>query len=281
MIEKAARSGADEVILDLEDACAPTEKRASRSGVVDALQELDFGRSIRAVRVNGVRTKWCHADLVDLVARAGQLLDAIVVPKVEDASHVHFVVHLLAGLELEHEVAREIPLELQIESPAGAVNLREIAGAGERASVLAFGPGDYAASMGIEHMDIGMADARYPGHQWQWVMSEIAATARAKGLDAIDGPYADFGDRDGFCDSAIRSKLLGFGGKWCIHPAQIPWANETFTPTDEEAESARRVIAAYGEAVEQGRGAIQVDGKLVDEATRRVAESVLARALLA
>jgi citrate lyase beta subunit len=277
MMEKAAASAADQVFLDLEDACAPSEKEIARKQAVEALLVHDFGAKVRAIRVNGVTTRWCHADLVEVVTPAHDRLDAIVVPKIEDASHVHFVDHLLTGIEQAVGATRPIALELQIESPRGAVNVREIARASSRTEAIVFGPGDYAAALGIAQTEIGMIEPRYPGHQWHWVMSEIVAHARATGVQAVDGPYVDYTDRDGYVESALRAKLLGFDGKWCIHPNQIPWANEVFSPTAEEVAAARRVLDAYADAVGTGRGAISLDGKLVDEASRKVAERTVER----
>jgi citrate lyase subunit beta/citryl-CoA lyase len=278
MMEKAASSAADQVFFDLEDACAPTEKEGSRALVVRALQEHDFGDKLRAVRVNDVTTPWCHRDLLEVVTGAGHVLDAIIVPKVESASHVHFVDHLLNGLESALRLENQIRLELQIESPTSAINLREICSASKRIDAIVFGPGDYAASVGLAQLEIGMIDDRYPGHQWHWVMSEIVAHARAVSLQAIDGPYVDFGDEAGYRESAIRARLLGFDGKWCIHPNQIPWANEVFAPSAAEVGAARVVLEAYRTALSEGTGAIAVDGKLVDEASRKLAEATIARA---
>lgn len=278
MMEKAAASSADEVFLDLEDACAPSEKASSRALAVTALHAHEFRPRIRAVRVNDVTTPWCYRDIAEIVTDAGTYLDAIVVPKVEDASHVHFVDHLLNGLEREIGVERPVGLELQIESARGAVNLREICAASARIEAIVFGPGDYAADFGLAQPDIGMIDERYPGHQWHWVMSELAAHARAAGVQAIDGPYADFADERGYRESATRAKLLGFDGKWCIHPNQIPWANDVFAPTAEELEAARMILDAYDQALADGQGAIAVDGKLVDEASRKLAHATIARA---
>jgi citrate lyase beta subunit len=277
MMEKAAAGEADQVFLDLEDACAPSEKETARKQVVEALLAHDFGGKVRAIRVNGVTTRWCHADLAEVVTAVYDRLDAIVVPKVDDASHVHFVDHLLTGIEQAVGATRRIALELQIESPQGVVNLREIAQASTRTDAIVFGPGDYAAALGIAQNEIGMIERRYPGHQWHWVMSEIVAHAGAVGTQAIDGPYVDYSDRDGYVESALRAKLLGFDGKWCIHPNQIPWANDVFSPTAEEIAAAQLILDAYAEAVGSGRGAISLDGKLVDEASRTVAERTLER----
>ena len=276
-MEKAAASAADHVFFDLEDACAPSEKTRARALAVDALRSHDFGSKTRAVRVNGVTTPWCLRDILEVVTGASGFLDALIVPKVEKASEVHFVHHLLDGIELEVNATRPIRLEVLIESALGATNVREIARASDRIDALIFGPADYSASVGVPQGEIGEIDERYPGHQWHWVMSEIVAHARAAGLQAIDGPHADYAARASYETSAVRAKLLGFEGKWCIHPNQILWANEIFSPTPEELAAARRVVDAYAEALRTGHGAIAVDGKLVDEASRRMAEATLAR----
>jgi citrate lyase subunit beta / citryl-CoA lyase len=281
MMEKGAASGADQVFFDLEDACAPSEKVSARRSVVEALRTLSFGGTVRCVRINDVTTQWCHGDIVEIVSQAGAFLDCLVVPKVEDASHVHFVHHLLTGLEQELGLERRIGLELQIESPRGAVNVGEVSQASDRTETIIFGPGDYAASLGIAQFEIGMIDERYPGHQWHWVMSEIANHAHAGGVAAIDGPYVDFNDEDGYRESARRARLLGYHGKWCIHPNQIPWANDVFSPTAAEFQYARKVLEAYDEATRHGDGAIALDGKLVDEASRKMAEATVERAVAA
>ena len=278
MIEKAAGLPADQVMLDLEDACAPSEKKSARAAVVDALHTVDFSAKVRAVRINAVTTRWCYGDIVEIVRGAGAHLDVIVLPKVEHVSHVWFADHLLSGLEHDLGLEREIRLDLLIETAAGARDLPAIAQAGRRVDALVFGPGDYAASLGITQSAIGALERSYPGHQWHWAMSQIAACAHAVGAQPIDGAYGDFGDAAGCRETALQAKLLGFTGKWCIHPTQVAIANEVFTPSAEEVRAARRVLDAYDEAVRAGRGATDLDGGLVDDASRRLAEATLARA---
>lgn len=269
MSKAAAAVPADEVFLDLEDACAPSEKDAARSLAVQALTELDFGASLRSVRINDVSTPWCRADLDALAPIAGEQLQSIIVPKVEHPEDLHFVASRLG---------RPIDLQAQIETPKGVVNIKEITRASDRLVALIFGPGDYAAALGVPQQDIGMIDERYPGHQWHWVMSEIAVHARAAGLEAIDGPYVDFGDEAGYRQSALHARLLGFDGKWCIHPNQVPWANDSFSPDADELAKATEILDAYDAGLRAGLGAISVGGKLVDEASRKLAEATLARA---
>lgn len=277
MVEKAASSAADQVFVDLEDAVAPSEKKAARALVVESLNSLDFGAKVVVVRVNDVTTPFCHGDILELVSGAGAKLDCLMIPKVHDASHVHFVDHLLSGLEDDLGLTRPVGLELQIETPHGAIHLVGIANASKRTQTIVFGPGDYAVSLGVPQLELGMIDPDYPGHQWHWVMSEVANHARAVGAQAIDGPYVDFNDRDGYRESARRAKLLGYDGKWCIHPNQIEWANEVFTPSGDQYHYAERLLETYREATDAGRGAVVFDGKMIDEATRKMAERVAAR----
>jgi citrate lyase subunit beta/citryl-CoA lyase len=245
--------------------------------VVEALNGLDFGSKARVVRINDVTTPFAYGDVVEVVSGARENLDCVMIPKVRDASQVHFVDHLLSGLEADLGLDRRIGLELQIESAHGAVSLLEIARASTRTETIVFGPGDYAVDLGVPRFGLGMIDPDYPGHQWHWVMSEIVNHARAVGVQAIDGPYVDFSDQEGYLESARRARLLGFDGKWCIHPNQIDWANEAFSPTQEEYEYAECLLQAYKEATDAGVGAAVFDGKLIDEASRKLASQVAAR----
>jgi citrate lyase subunit beta/citryl-CoA lyase len=263
--------------MDLEDAVAPSKKKASRKVVIEALTSLDFGSKLRVVRINDVTTPFAYGDIVELISGAGHNLDCLMIPKVQDASQVHFVDHLMSGLEADLGLVRRIGLELLIESACGAVNLREIATASARTQAIIFGPGDYAVDLHVPRFALGMIDPEYPGHQWHWVMSSIVNHARAVGVQAIDGPYVDFSDQQGYLESARRAKLLGFDGKWCIHPNQIPWATEIFTPTQQEYDYAEGLLQAYEQATRAGIGAAVFDGKLIDEASRKLAVQVARR----
>jgi citrate lyase subunit beta/citryl-CoA lyase len=275
MIEKAVQLESDQIFFDLEDAVAPDHKREARRLVIDALNGLDFGSRVRVVRINDVTTPHAYGDIVELVTSAGPNLDCLLVPKVQSASHVHFVDHLLSGLEADLGLTRRIGLELLIESAQGAVNLAEIAMASSRTEVIVFGPGDYAVDLRIPRFNFGMIDPDYPGHQWHWVMSSIANYARAIGIQAIDGPYVDFSDEVGYSQSALRARLLGFEGKWCVHPNQVPWANVAFSPTEQEFAYAAGLLAVFEEAIAGGKGAAVYDGKLIDEASRKLAQSIV------
>ncbi len=222
MIQKARTLPADEVFFDLEDAVAPDEKNnATRGNVVDALRNTDWLAPTRVVRVNGVETPWCWHDITTIVAGGGAHLHCVMVPKVRDASHVHFVDCLLSQLEIEYDLEPGgIGLELQIETGHGSLKIEEIATASSRTETLIFGPGDYAANMGIPQLSVGAIEDRYPGDQWHYICSRIVTVARAFGLQAIDGPYAQFANDAGLTEVATRARLLGMDGKWAIHPTR-------------------------------------------------------------
>ena len=279
MLAKAAGLPADQVFLDLEDAVAPLEKTdATRENVVRALVDRTWAAATKAVRVNDVETRWCFRDIVYVVEGAGAALSCIMLPKVEDASHVHFVDHLLSGLESELGLSRRIGIEAQIESPRGLVNVERIAAASDRLETLIFGPGDYAASLGVPQLTVGEIERGYPGDQWHYVLSRIATTARAFGLQAIDGPYAQIRDPEGFREVARRSRLLGLDGKWALHPDQIGLCNEIYAPTPEEYERAVQLLEAYRQATEVDRvGAVMMGDEMIDEASRKMAEALVAR----
>jgi citrate lyase subunit beta/citryl-CoA lyase len=279
MLAKAATLAADEVFIDLEDAVTPLEKNdATRQQVVDALLGLEWRAGTRAVRVNDASTRWCFRDIAYVVERAAARLDCIILPKVETAGDVHFADRLLSQLELEIGGSRRIALEVQIESPRGLVNIESIAAASDRVETLIFGPGDFAASAGMPQLTVGAAEPDYGGDQWHYVLSRILTTARAFGLQAIDGPYAQIRDPEGFRVIARRSQLLGFDGKWALHPDQIELCNEIFSPAIADYERAERILDAYAKATgEGGRGAVVFEGEMIDEASRKMAEQVAAR----
>lgn len=277
MLAKAATTDADEIFLDLEDAVAPEEKTAARARVVDALNTHDYSGKTVAVRVNDAGSPYQYDDVIQVVRGAGAHLDTIVLPKVHHPGQVWFAEHLLTQLERDLGLTRRIGLELQIESGAGAVDLVDIARVTDRTEALVFGPGDYAADLGVAQVDLGAVERDYPGHQWHYVLSRLVTTARAVGADAIDGPYADFRDADGLRESAALARHLGLDGKWCIHPAQIAVVNEAFTPTPAQIDRARSLVAAYDDAVAQGRGSATFEGAMIDEASRKMAERIIAR----
>jgi len=283
MLEKAPRLGADIAMLDLEDAVAPDDKEQARRNVIDALREQDFSSCSTSVRINGLDTHYCYRDIVDVVEQAGEHVDTILIPKVSCAGDVHLVATLLTQIEAATGLQRRIGISVLIETAIGMVNLDEIAAAcPERMEAMVFGVADYAASIQSHTTSIGGIDPNYAvgpdlGDQWHYPLSRIAVTARAHGLRPIDGPYGDFTDPDGYIASARRAAVLGYEGKWAIHPSQIPLANEVFTPHEHLIERTHRIIAAMREAARDGKGAVSLDGRLIDAASIRMAENLLAK----
>jgi citrate lyase subunit beta/citryl-CoA lyase len=278
MCEKATRAGADLVFLDLEDACAPPAKEAARGTAVNALTELDWGTTVRAARINGLETEWCYGDIVELVTGARDKLEVIIVPKVRSARDVWWVDVLLTQLEAKLRLVRPIALEALIEEADGLLNVGEIARASPRLEALIFGAGDLSASL-RSRVDGNFDPAgEYPGDFWHAVRIQILTAARAANIDVIDSPYPAYRDLEGYRRSATQASLLGFDGKWAIHPAQVPVANAVFTPGPQEVADAKSMIDDYRRAEASGVGAVGRDGKLVDAALMRHAHNVLRRA---
>lgn len=276
MIEKAAASAADLVFLDLEDSVAPSQKAAARTRVAEALRALDWGKKTRAVRINAIDTPYAHEDVIEVVEKAGEELDLVIVPKVRAARDVWWVDVLLGQLEAKHRRRRPIALEVLIEEVQAMVDVAAIARSSPRLEALIFGPGDYSASQGIRIDEID----KYPGDVWHHARNQIVIAARAGGIEAVDGPYADLRKPDAYRTECLRARILGMTGKWAIHPSQIEIANEMFSPTAEEVERARRTCDAYAEAEAAGVGAIAFEGRLIDAASVRILRSVVERAAL-
>ena len=279
MLAKVPGLGADEVILDLEDAVAEDAKAPARAAVAAAARAGAGGATV-AVRVNAVDTPHCHRDVVAVMEAAGAAVQVIVLPKVDDPGHVHFADHLLSALE--HELglpAGGIGLEAQIETPQGLVNAEAIAAA-PRVEALVVGPGDLAASLGMPHTAIGAPVPDYPGDGWHHVLGRVVVAARAAGVQAVDGPWAVIDDEDGLVASARRSRGLGYDGKWSIHPRQIGPLNEVYGVPEAALAHARRVLDAHAAAAARGEGAASLDGEMIDEATRAMAARLVERARL-
>src|SRR5581483_10690607 len=257
MIEKALASNADVVFLDLEDAVAPNQKVEARGKVIRALKELDWGRKTR------------------------DFLDIIIIPKVKTARDVLWVDTLLTQIEMRLKRTRKIALECLIEEVEALINVEEIARATPRLEAIIFGPGDFSASQGVRMgKTIGGSITTYPVYIWHYARSKIVVAARAAGIDAIDGPYADFRNPDGYREEALRSATMGFVGKWAIHPSQIDIANEMFSPSQEEVDRARQLAAAYAKAEAEGLGAVTFDGVMIDAASVRIIRNVIEKANL-
>jgi citrate lyase subunit beta/citryl-CoA lyase len=281
MMAKGPTLAADQIFLDLEDSVAPKAKPAARDDVVSALRDQDWGEKTRVVRVNDCTTPWTLRDLEAVVVGAGSHLDAIMLPKVQDAGQVSFVDHVITQLEIEQGLPTGgIGLELQIENAQGLINARDILAVSRRTEALIFGPGDMAAALGMPSLTVGDIQPDYPGDHWHGVLFTILIHARNAGVQAIDGPYARIKDGDGFREVARRSRVLGFDGKWVLHPDQIEAANELFGVTLETFERAVDILDAYRSATTaaaDARGAVMFGDEMIDEASRKMAAVTVAR----
>jgi len=281
MIEKALGSNADVVFLDLEDAVAPNQKVEARGKVIEALKTLNWGKKTRAFRMNNIETEYAYGDVIEVVEKAGEHLDLIIIPKVKAARDVFWVDTLLTQIETRLKRKRKIALECLIEEVEALINVEEIARSSARLEAIIFGPGDFSASQGVRMgKTIGGSVTTYPGDIWHYASSKIVVAARAAGIDAIDGPYADFRNPDGYREEAIRSATMGFAGKWAIHPSQIELANEIYSPTADEVDRARKLEAAYAKAEAEGLGAVTFDGVMIDAASVRIIRNVIDKANL-
>jgi citrate lyase subunit beta/citryl-CoA lyase len=268
------------VCLDLEDSVPPSDKPAARDQIVQAFTTLDFGRRVRILRINSVETQFAYRDLVDVIEHAGPHIDLVMIPKVGAPRHVEFVDMLLGQISGIGGVRHQIGIEAQIETAAGFIHAREIAASSSRLEALVFGAGDYAASMHMPSAGIGERDehdAGYPGDRWHAVMHTIVAAARANGLRCMDGPYGAYTDAAGMERACRIARALGFDGKQCIHPSQVPMANAVFTPSDGELAAAAAVVRAYEQAHAEGRGASSHGGRMIDAASLRMARTIVER----
>jgi len=277
-VAKALASEAELVFLDLEDGVAPDARAEARRAAVAALLRDDWGSRLRAVRVNATASPWYYEDLIGVVEAAGSRLDLVILPKVEQPGDVYMTARLLEQIEARRGFGRPITIEAQIETARGMAQVEAIAASSRRLDALCFGPGDFAASIGAPILEIGGEAAGYPGHVWHAALSRIVVAARANGLQAIDGPYGAFRDAAGLERSAALARALGCDGKWAIHPDQLAPINAAFAPTPAELERARAIVERYGRAAgAEGRGAVALDGELIDAASLRMALRVLGR----
>jgi citrate lyase subunit beta / citryl-CoA lyase len=283
MLDKARGLPADMVFMDLEDAVAPLAKPDARKNIVAALNDGGWDGKVRVVRVNDLTTHWTYRDVIEVVEGAGSNLDCVMLPKVQGPEQVAWLDMTLTQIEktLGLDVGR-IGIEAQIENARGAMNIREIAQATPRLETLIFGPGDYAANMGVGQLVIGSISPEYPGDQWHWVLSQIVTAARAYGVQAIDGPYTDIKNTDEYRRLCLRARQVGYDGKWVLHPDQVGIANEVFAPSQNDFDDARRLLAAYEHATQvERKGAVMHEGQMIDEASRKIAEAVVARGVAA
>ena len=281
MMTKAAGLAVDHIFLDLEDAVAPAEKPSARGKIVEALNNLDFGNSVRCVRINDIETPWAYKDIIEVVTGAGENLDTIMIPKVKHAHEVKWVDILIHQIEQDIGLKQRIGIELLIEEVEGIQNVDEIATATPRLEAMVFGMGDYSASQGVDVKEaMSRGDSFYPLDIWHYQRQRVVIACRASGIDAVDGPFGNFRDPDSYEREATRAMVLGCVGKWAIHPAQVEIAQRVFSPTEEEVERARKIVQAYDAAVARGEGAAQVDDAMIDAASVRLVQNPLHKANL-
>lgn len=292
LFEKAAASAADIVFLDLEDAVAPDDKPQARRNIIQGLNELDWGRKTMMIRINGLDTHYMYRDVVDIV-EACPRLDMILIPKVGVAADVYAIDMLVTQVENAKGRSKRIGFEVLIETALGMANVEAIAQSSKRLEAMSFGVADYAASTrarttvigGVNRESVVLTDPDEQGNRqsfwtdpWHAAQTRMLVACRAYGLRPIDGPFGDFSDPDGFRAAARRAAVLGYEGKWAIHPSQVALANEVFTPTEAEVTKARRIKEAMAQAAKEGKGAVSLDGRLIDIASIRMAEALLAKA---
>src|SRR4051794_8698021 len=282
MLEKAQGLDVDEVFFDLEDAVAPDAKESARGNAVSAAREGDWSGKTVGIRVNDWTTQWTHRDVMDVIPAAGGHIDVVVLPKAESAAHVSALDLLLSQVEAAAglDVGR-IALEVQIESAQGLMNIAAIAAASARTQALVFGPADFMASVNMRSLVVGEQPVGYDvGDAYHFALMSILVAARANGLQAIDGPYLQIRDVDGFRRSASRSAALGYDGKWVLHPDQVSAGNEVFTPAQGDFEQAEAILAAYEHSTSAAgghRGAVMLGDEMIDEASRKMAMVVAAK----
>jgi malyl-CoA/(S)-citramalyl-CoA lyase len=292
LFEKAANSAADIIFLDVEDAVAPDDKEQARKNIISGLNEIDWGVKTMMIRINGLDTHYMYRDVVDIV-EACPRLDMILIPKVGVAADVYAIDMLVTQIETAKKRQKRIGFEVLIETALGMANVEAIAQSSRRLEAMSFGVADYAAStrarttvIGGVNVDYGVLTDKdskgerqyYWADQWHAAQTRMLVACRAYGLRPIDGPFGDFSDPDGFTAAAKRAAVLGYEGKWAIHPSQIDLANAVFTPSEAEVSKARRIMAAMADAAKAGKGAVSLDGRLIDIASIRMAEALLAKA---
>ena len=290
MFEKAAKSDVDVIFLDLEDAVAPDEKLQARKNIIKALNEIDWGTKSMSIRINGLDTHYMYRDIVDIVEQAGERLDLIMIPKVGTAADVYAVDMMVTQIEDAKGYKKRIGFEHIIETALGMQNVTEIAAASKRNESLHFGVADYAASTRARTTIIGGVNPDYSvltdpnedggrdihwGDMWHYALARMVVAARANGLRPIDGPFGDFSDPAGYRAAAKRAAVLGCEGKWAIHPSQVAFANEVMSPSEGEVDRANRILSAMADAEAAGKGAVSLDGRLIDYASIRQAEVLI------
>jgi len=279
---KASQRDVDVIMLDLEDSVPMEAKESARTRVIQSIHTLDWQGTTVTVRINGLDTSFGYRDLLEVVEASGPRIEALVVPKVNHPGDIHFVSRMLDGIEAAKRFSSRINIEAIIESAEGLEQVSQIAKASDRLIALVFGIVDYSASIGARLASISghgeKEEEIYPGHRWNFEMSRIVMAAKAHGLLAIDAPYGNFKDPTGLQRSAALACALGYDGKWAIHPDQIDIINQVFSPSKEDVDRAIKVLAAHKEAQKKGLGAVAVEGRMVDQATVRLARQLYEQA---
>ncbi|MEV4806582.1 CoA ester lyase [Nonomuraea sp. NPDC049421] len=279
-LEKAQTLPVDEVFLDLEDSVAPLAKEEARVNIVAALREGDWSGKTRVVRVNDLTTQWTYRDVIEVVEGAGEFIDCVMLPKVQDSTEVVWLDTLLTQIEktMGYEVGR-IGIEAQIENARGLVNADAIAGSSKRLETLVFGPADFMASINMRTLVVGEQPPGYAeGDAYHYILMRLLMAARMHDLQVIDGPYLQIKDVDGFRRVAMRAAALGFDGKWVLHPSQVDAANEVFSPSQEDYDHAELILEAYEHyTTVEKRGAVMLGDEMIDEASRKMALVVAAK----
>ena len=293
LFEKAAKSAADVIFLDLEDAVAPDDKAQARKNVIQALRDVDWGSKTVSLRINGLDTHYMYRDVVDVLEQGGERLDLIMIPKAGTAADIYAIDMLVTQIETAIGRKKRLGFEMIIETALGMANVDQIAAASKRNESLHFGVADYAASTKARTTVIGGPNKLYGvltdkegdapreyhwGDMWHYAVARMVVAARANGLRPIDGPFGDFSDADGFRAQANRAAALGCEGKWAIHPSQIALANEVNSPSEAEVTKAKRIIEAMKKATKEGKGAVALDGRLIDIASIKQAEVMVRKA---
>jgi len=292
-LEKAAAGNADVVFLDLEDAVAPSDKEQARKNIIEALNDLDWSGKTVSVRINGLDTHYMYKDVIDIMEQAGDKLDLFMIPKAGTAADIYAIDMLVTQVEQAKGYTKRIGFEMIIETALGMQNIHEIAAASPRNESLHFGVADYAASTKARTTNIGGANGDYHvltdidqngnrdqhwGDMWHYAIARMVVAARANGLRPIDGPFGDISDSDGFIAQSKRSAVLGCEGKWAIHPSQVDLANQEFSPSNDDVTKAKRIIETMDQAQKEGKGAVTLDGRLIDIASIKQAEVMVKKA---
>ena len=275
--EKAYNSNADCILLDLEDSISPNDKITARNNVITAINEINWKKKniTISVRINGLDTSYIEDDITKVIGQAGDKIDTILIPKIETKKDVYIIDDLITKTEKENKLTNKIGIECLIETALAMINIKEIATSSNRLESFHFGPGDYAASIRSRTTVIGGLNPDYPGDQWHYALSKLVLTCRAYGLRAIDGAFDDYNDPKSYIASAKRAAAMGLEGKWAIHPSQIDLANEVFSPTKIEVDRSIKILEEIKKNAKIGKGVAQLDGKMIDAASARMAKNIV------